>query len=244
MDADQAAALIPELLEKVYPGKYRPATGEVIPDYPGGWLLEDDGAFCFLKAAGTRLPFIWIRVGVAIEIPRDDALAYYVATANKDLQAGRAYMRYGEEFALVVVDESIFAAPVSWQFPASVQGVVTRLDFSLEHARDLQHWIFKRFGGRRFAGDDWMHLAPDLEGTVLEKRPSTGPATVTRESVPPPPATTAGPSDVRPPSMASPPSANPPSAGARRCVTGSCSARGIPTGHAKCAECGHTTQLR
>ena len=174
MDSDQLAALIPELLGDVYPGRDRRAVGEDIPDYPGGWLLEDDGAFCFIKAGGTKLPFIWIRVGVAIEIPRDDALAYYVATVNKDLQAGRAYMRYGEQYALVVVDESIFAGAISRQFPPSLQAVVTRLDFSLEHARDLQYGIFERFGGRRFAGDDWMHLVPDLEGTVLERRPTSG----------------------------------------------------------------------
>jgi len=177
MDAEEVTALIPELLGDVYPGKYRPALGEEVPDYPGGWILEEDGAFCFMKAGGTRLPFIWIRVGAAIEIPRNDELAYYVACANKDLQAGRAYMRYGEQYALVVVDESVFAAPISRQFPATMQGVVTRLDFSLEHARDLQHWIFERFGGRPFAGDDWMHLVPDLEGTVLEKRPSAGTTT-------------------------------------------------------------------
>lgn len=174
MDANEVAAWVPELLGDIYPGKHRPAVGEEIPDYPGGWILEEDGAFCFIKTAGTRLPFIWIRVGAAIEIPRDDALAYYVATANKDLQAGRAYMRYGEQYALVAVDESISASPLSRQSAASLQDVVTRIDLSLEHARDLQYWIFERFGGRPLAGDDWMHLTPDLEGTVLEKRPSGG----------------------------------------------------------------------
>jgi hypothetical protein len=86
-------------------------------------------------------------------------------------------MRYGEQYAFVVVDENIFAASISRQFTPSIQQVVTRLDFSLEHARDLQHSILQRFGGRPFAGDDWMHLTPDLEGTVLERAVSLFPAT-------------------------------------------------------------------
>jgi hypothetical protein len=177
MDADEVAGLVPELLGNFYQGKYRPAAGGAWPDYPGGWILEEDGAFCFIKTAGARMPFIWIRVGAAIDIPRDDALAYYVACANKDLQAGRAYMRYGEEHALVVVDESVSAAPISRQWAASVQEVLTRLDLCLEHARDLQHWILERFGGRPFTGDDWGLLTPDLEGTVLQKRPAAGSST-------------------------------------------------------------------
>ena len=32
--------------------------------------------------------------------------------------------------------------------------------------------IVERFGGRSFAADEWYLLAPDLEGTVLEKRPT------------------------------------------------------------------------
>jgi hypothetical protein len=60
-----------------------------------------------------------------------------------------------------------------------MQEVVTRLDFALEHARDLleharnlQWSIFQRFGGRPFASDEWYLLVPDLEGTVLEERPT------------------------------------------------------------------------
>jgi hypothetical protein len=49
---------------------------------------------------------------------------------------------------------------------------VTRLDCALGHAKNLQWAIFERFGGRRFEGEDWAMLVPDLEGTVLEARPS------------------------------------------------------------------------
>ncbi|MGH2911747.1 MAG: hypothetical protein ACRDJ3_04650, partial [Solirubrobacteraceae bacterium] len=105
MDNEEAAALIPRLLGDLYPGQFRPATDDVMPDYPGGWILEDDGALCFMKVSRTKRPFIWIRVGAAVEIPRSDDLAFYVACANKDLVAGRAYLRYGDQFGLVAIDE-------------------------------------------------------------------------------------------------------------------------------------------
>ncbi|MDQ6804046.1 MAG: hypothetical protein M3065_03555 [Actinomycetota bacterium] len=172
MDSDEATTLLPELLREVYPGKSRPARGDSIPDYPDAWLLEEDGALGFVKIASPQSPFIWIRVGAAIDIPRVDELAYFVACANKDLQAGRAYMRYGDQVALVAVDESISTAPLSQQSPESMQDVVTRLDFTLDHARTLQYWILQRYGGRPFSGDDWALLVPDDEETVLSPRPA------------------------------------------------------------------------
>ncbi len=172
MDLAEITDLIPELLTQFYPGIHRRATSDVLPDYPGGWVLEERGAFCFIKAARATRPWIWVRVGVAVDIPRSEALAYYVATANKDLQAGRAYMRYGGQFALVAVDEYISAATITRQCSPTIQDVITRLDLSMEHARDLQHAVLERFGGRRFSGDDWALLVPDLEGTVLERRAS------------------------------------------------------------------------
>lgn len=171
MEFDEAGALIPEMLGTLYAGKYRAATDAVVPDYPGGWVVEDGGVLAFLKVARTRKPFIWVRVGVALEIPTSSDLAFYVACANKDLVAGRAYLRYGEQHAFVGIDDSIAAEAISRAHQPTMQEVVTRLDFALEHARDLQWWILERFGGRPFAGDEWYLLVPDLEGTVLEKRP-------------------------------------------------------------------------
>jgi hypothetical protein len=172
MDLDEAVALIPEMLGVLYAGKYGPATDAVVPDYPGGWVVEDDGVLAFLKVARTRQPFIWIRIGVALEIPTSSDLAFYVACANKDLVAGRAYLRYGDQHAFVGIDESISVEAISRAHQPSMQEVVTRLDVALEHARDLQWWISEKFGGRPFAGDEWYLLVPDLEGTVLEKRPT------------------------------------------------------------------------
>lgn len=172
MDRDEAEVLLPEMLGTVYAGKHRPATGAAMPDYPGGWLVEDDGVLAFLKIARTKKPLIWIRIGAALEIPTTSELAFYVACANKDLVAGRAYLRYGEQHAFVGVDESIFVEGISRAHVPSMQEVVTRLDFALDHARDLQWSILERFGGRPFADNEWYLLMPDLEGTALEKRPT------------------------------------------------------------------------
>jgi hypothetical protein len=172
MDLNEAQNLIPEMLGSLYEGKYRPAADGVMPDYPGGWVLEDDGVLAFLKASRTKNPFLWVRIGAALEIPTSSDLAFYVACANKDLVAGRAYLRYGNQHAFVGIDEAIFAETISRTHLPSMQEVVRRIDFALEHARDLQWWIVERFGGRSFAADEWYLLAPDLEGTVLEKRPT------------------------------------------------------------------------
>ena len=115
-------------------------------------------------------------VGAAIEIPRGNEFAFYVACANKDLMAGRAYLRYGEEHALMALDENIPLSGISREFPPSLQDIVNRLYLVLEHARDLQYWVLERFGGRRFLGDEWFMLVPGLEGTVLEKRQSASTA--------------------------------------------------------------------
>jgi hypothetical protein len=171
MDSDEATILLHELLGEVFAGRLRPASGRSVPDYPGAWLVEEDGALAFVKVASTESPFIWIRVGAAVDIPLVDALAYFVACANKDLQVGRAYMRYGDQVALVAVDECITTAPISRQSHESMQDVVTRLDFSLDHARTLQYWILQQYGGRPFSGDDWALLVPDVEEVALDPRP-------------------------------------------------------------------------
>jgi hypothetical protein len=176
MDFEEANNLLPEMLGNLYGQNHRPATDEVMPHYPGGWIIEEDGVTAFLKVSRTKKPFFWVRVGAALEIPTSSDLAFYVACANKDLVAGRAYLRYGEQHAFVGVDESIFIEAIARSHPPSMQEIVTRIDFALDHARNLQWWIKEKFGGRPFASDEWYLLVPDLEGTVLEARPtaSTG----------------------------------------------------------------------
>lgn len=124
----------------------------------GGFILEPEGAYCLIRASDTSNPFIWMKAGVALDIPRNDALAYFVATANKDLVVGRAYLAYGDQVAMVVLDETVFAAALAWEHQPSMVDLVTRLDNLLTEARAMQLKILERFGGRPFASDDWSFL--------------------------------------------------------------------------------------
>jgi hypothetical protein len=157
MNADEVAALVPQLLEGRYPGKCRQVDDVVAP--PGSWLLEDEDIFGLVRATDTSSPFIWIKLGVAIEIPRTSELAHHVACANKQLVTGRAYLAYGEHVALVVVDETVFASSLSWDFQPSIQDLVNRLETSMTHARAMRKDLLGQFGGRPFAREDWIHLA-------------------------------------------------------------------------------------
>ncbi len=157
MDADQIAALVPGLLQARYPGTHREAEPAESPA-GSAWVLEHEDAVCLIRATRTGKPFVWLLVGVAVDIPRSSELAYYVACANQQLEVGRAYMGYGERFAMVVVDETVFASSLSWEFEPSIHDLITRLEGSITHAGDLGVDILKRFGGRRFTRDDVMHM--------------------------------------------------------------------------------------
>jgi len=157
MNAEQIAALVPQLLQARYPGKCRKVDDALAPS--GSWLMEDEDIFGLIRATDTTHPFIWIKLGVAIEIPRSSELAHYVACANRKLVTGRAYLAYGERFALVVVDETVFASSISLDFQPSMQDLVNRLETSMRHARELRQELLGQFGGRPFAGEDWIQLA-------------------------------------------------------------------------------------
>ena len=157
MNGEQIEALIPQMLENRYPGTYRRAFEETAPG--NGWVVEHEGMVSLVRAAGASHPFIWMKIGMAIEIPRSPELAYYVAAANKKLDVGRAYMAYGEDLAFVVMDETVFAASLSWDFEPSISDLLSRYQTSWTQARNMATEIFERFGGRPFAPDEWMHLA-------------------------------------------------------------------------------------
>jgi len=159
VNAAELEALIPQILENRFSGQYRRAFEENVPELPGGWIVERDGLVCLVRAAGTNHPFIWIKIGLAIEIPRSAELAYYVAAGNKKLDVGRAYLDYGEDLALVVMDETVFAASLSWEFEPSLSDLLSRWQTSMSQARNMAAEIFEQFGGRPFTSDEWMHLA-------------------------------------------------------------------------------------
>jgi hypothetical protein len=103
--------------------------------------------------------FLWIKCGIGHAIPRSEGLALHVAAANKDLIVGRAYLAYGDELAMVVLDETIFAPPIDLAYDPSIQDLVDRVETSMTHARQLREDVLGRFGGQPFADDDWMLLA-------------------------------------------------------------------------------------
>jgi hypothetical protein len=159
MGADDLTRLVPELLDIRYPGQRREPDPVEVLMKPNGWALEQEEALCFIRVAGTEHPFIWIKVGAAIAVPKSAELAYRVACVNKDLEAGRAYLGYGEDLALVAIDETVQASALSYEFEPSLEDLTRRFEQSLKQARTLGAEIIDRFGGRRFVRDDLVQLA-------------------------------------------------------------------------------------
>jgi len=87
----------------------------------------------------------------------DDCIA--LVRANKDLVVGRAYLAYGDDIAMVALDESIFGAYLSVQYQPSMQDVVNRLETSFQHTSEWSKAIRERFGGRPFTVDDWALMS-------------------------------------------------------------------------------------
>ncbi len=69
-----------------------------------GWMLEIDGTVAFVRAMGEQNPFTWFRGGIAHGIPRGKALALHVATQNRDLVVGRAFLATNDFAAMVTFD--------------------------------------------------------------------------------------------------------------------------------------------
>jgi hypothetical protein len=59
---------------------------------------------------------------------------------------------------MVVVDETVGASALSWQFPPGIHELSTRIESTRARALDMRAEIRERFGGRPFSGDDWMYL--------------------------------------------------------------------------------------
>jgi hypothetical protein len=153
MDIEGIRRLVPELLERRYPERSREVVQGGGQDF--GWMLDFDGGFALLRAAQASNPFIWIRVGVAHAIPKTDALAWRIAEGNKDLMVGRFYVAYGDDLAMVVFDEAISAANLSFEYQPSIQDLVDRFEVSLQYAAEWSQTIRQEFGGRPFSEEDW-----------------------------------------------------------------------------------------
>jgi hypothetical protein len=156
-DATDARELLRELVEERYPHSHRKIEDD--PFMPaGGWVLDHDGAFALVRVPDIELTVISVRAGIAIEIPRSDDLALYVAAHNKQVMAGRVYLAYGEQYALVVLEEITRGRTLSWEFRPSMEDFLGRFDYVLRHAAEMRNEILARFGGRPFNGDEFFHL--------------------------------------------------------------------------------------
>lgn len=157
MTGEEIKRIVPDLLDARHPGRSR----EVAEGVEGelGWILELDGTIALVRASQATHPFIWIRGGIAHAVPRSEALALEVAAGNKDLMVGRMYVAYGDDIAMVVFDEAISAAYLSFDHEASIQDLVTRFETSLEYTADWSTKIRQKFGGQTFTADDWPLMA-------------------------------------------------------------------------------------
>lgn len=122
-----------------------------------GWIVDLDNSAVLVRVSQASHPFILIRGGIAHGLPRSEALATHIATANKDLVVGRVYMAHGDDIAMAVFDEAIFGAYLSLQYEPSLQDVVTRFETSLQYTSEWAKEVREKFGGQAFTADDW-HL--------------------------------------------------------------------------------------
>lgn len=158
-DAEQARDLLRKVVEERYPAEsYRKLGEDFFPGFPGGWLLQHEGSYCLLRVPNVSETIISIRASVAIEIPRSEELAYYVACENKQIMAGRAYMGYGDEFALIVLEEIVWGRALSWDFEPSLEDMLNRFRYVIRQASKMQSAVFERFGGRPFREEEGIHM--------------------------------------------------------------------------------------
>jgi hypothetical protein len=158
-DAEQARDLLRKVIEERYPAEsYRKLGEEFFAGFPGGWLLQHEGSYCLLRVPDVQETIISIRAGVAIEIPRSEELAYYVACENKQIMAGRAYMGYGDEFALIVLEEIVRGRALSWDFEPSLEDMLTRFRYVIRQAGEMKSAVLERFGGRSFREEEGIHM--------------------------------------------------------------------------------------
>jgi hypothetical protein len=156
VDGNDIVGFVPQALESWYPGCSHELAHGRGPDV--GWVLEAEGAVAVVRAVGTSRPFVWLRAGIAHTIPRADALAWHVASKNKDLMAGRVYATSSDDLAMVVFDEAILGPAISYQHQPSIQDVRTRLDIGLECAAQWSAEVRETFGGQAFTPADWGKL--------------------------------------------------------------------------------------
>jgi hypothetical protein len=153
MKNEEVMRLIPWLLQARYPGRFRLAT-EGSPEM--GWVVDTGDAVALVRAGLARVPFIWIRGGIAHAIPRSEKLAMHIAAKNQDLMVGRVYLVCGDHVAVSVFDEAILAGDIDVDRESCLQELVSRFENSLQYTAQWSSTIRAEFGGQPFTGDDWF----------------------------------------------------------------------------------------
>lgn len=124
-----------------------------------GWVLELEDCFLLVRASQASNPFIWIKGGIAHGIPKTNSLAWAIAAGNRDLVVGRLCVAYGDDLAMVVFDESIFAGYISPEYQPSMQDVVNRFETSVQYTSQWTKTVREKFGGRPFSAEDWVLMS-------------------------------------------------------------------------------------
>lgn len=160
MNADEATEVLPQILEANFESQVRRVGPNIPPGMQdvGGWLVQVDDAYCFCRVGRGGPGFIWVRLGIAHAIPKSCDLAFLVATGNRELEVGRAYLAAGEDIAMVVIEDTMFIPAMSWEHQATFTDVASRIVTAVGHAGQLRREILTRFGGLPFDGEDWNLL--------------------------------------------------------------------------------------
>lgn len=162
MNVEEATGVLPQILEANFEGQVWRVGPHIPPGMQdvGGWLVEADDVYCFCRVGSGGPGFIWLRLGIARNIPKSNDLAFFVATSNRDLMVGRAYLALAarEDVAMVVLEDTAFIGAMSWEHQATFADLAGRIVTAVGHAAQFRRDILGRFGGRPYDGDDWNLL--------------------------------------------------------------------------------------
>lgn len=162
MNGDELRDFIPQFLEQLFPGMYSDLAAEsgVAGMSAGPWLLLRSGSVSVVVPhCDVESPHVRIKSGVALHVPLTPELGIYVATANKQLWNGRAYIVTGDGKAIIALEELVFAAALSYDFVPGLQDLATRVSTLTTKAGALSQEVLERFGGQRFEKADSMFLS-------------------------------------------------------------------------------------
>jgi hypothetical protein len=150
--ADELKEFVPAALEQLYPGQW-----EVF--LPGHIWKMDRGDVPSLLSVHTgdgNPDYIRVHSGAAIHVPFGVEVALAVASFNKQLWNGRAYLQVNQErsLCLVALEENFFAEALSYDFMPSLDDFARRLGTMTLWAGKLGEQLRTEHGGAAIAGSE------------------------------------------------------------------------------------------